>query len=99
MEKTPLALNLTRHRKVKGWSQEGAATAIGIKRSRLGSYEEGRAEPDSQTLMLICATYGVTDIAAFIGGELPAPQPTLPIAERYHQAPPAIQVAVDKLLS
>jgi transcriptional regulator with XRE-family HTH domain len=53
-----ICLNLKRLRKQKGWTQEEFAQKIGIKRSLLGAYEEGRAEPNLQTLIRISKIFG-----------------------------------------
>lgn len=52
MEKLILiASNLKFYRKRKGYTQEQLAEKIGIKRSLLGAYEEGRAEPNLVNLL------------------------------------------------
>lgn len=38
-------------------NQQEMADTLGIKRSRLGSYEEGRAAPDIGIFLKICKTY------------------------------------------
>ena len=40
------ATNLAYYRKRAGLSQEGLAKALGISRSALSNYEQGRREPD-----------------------------------------------------
>jgi transcriptional regulator with XRE-family HTH domain len=65
-EKSIFSQNLVKARKLKGWSQEGAASAIGIKRSVLGSYEEDRAEPPHGTLVKIARAYHIKDLQQFI---------------------------------
>lgn len=52
----------------RDWTQEQASFRIGITRSALGSYEEGRAEPSFAVLLRICEVYQVKDVKAFIGG-------------------------------
>lgn len=42
--------NIKYLRKQKGWTQEVFAQQLGIKRSLVGAYEEGRADPRLQTL-------------------------------------------------
>ena len=42
--------NLKYLRKLRGWTQEEMAPKLGIKRSLLGAYEEGRAKPRNQIL-------------------------------------------------
>lgn len=58
--------NMKKARRNKNWSQEGAAKAIGITRAALGSYEEGRAEPNHDTLKSICLAYEIKDLQAFL---------------------------------
>lgn len=66
MEKSIFSKNLVKARKLKGWKQETAAKAIGIKRSVLGSYEEDRAFPPKESLHKICDAYDVQDLKSFI---------------------------------
>jgi hypothetical protein len=47
-------------RKQKGWTQEQLATELEIKRSLIGSYEEGRAKPNYEVLAVIAKTYKVS---------------------------------------
>jgi ribosome-binding protein aMBF1 (putative translation factor) len=65
-DKSIFSQNLVKARKMKGWSQEGAAKSIGIKRSVLGSYEEDRAEPPHETLKKISEAYDVHDLNSFM---------------------------------
>ncbi|MBS1617137.1 MAG: LexA family transcriptional regulator [Bacteroidetes bacterium] len=44
-------------RKQKGWTQEQLATELNIKRSLIGSYEEGRAKPNYEVLADIARTF------------------------------------------
>lgn len=64
--KSIFSRNLVKARKLKGWSQEGAAKTIGIKRSVLGSYEESRAEPPHDTLVKIAEAYHIKDLQSFM---------------------------------
>ena len=48
---TYLALNMRWKRKSLGWTQEELAERLGVGRSVIGSYEEGRAEPRNAVLM------------------------------------------------
>lgn len=80
--------NLKKVRKAKGWSQEAAATQLGIKRSNLASYEEGRALPSITLLPALVLIYGILDWQRFIEDpafELSnqvAPAPPLSLIER-----------------
>ena len=55
-----IAENLKYLRKISGWTQEQFANEVGIKRSLVGAYEEGRAEPRLQTLSRIAEVLGVS---------------------------------------
>ncbi len=65
-----LSEKLKAQRKKLGLTQDAAAQSIGINRPRLGSYEEGRAEPNLTTLARICEVYGIDDIKSFITEEV-----------------------------
>ncbi|MEO9474498.1 MAG: LexA family transcriptional regulator [Cyclobacteriaceae bacterium] len=55
-----IAENIKYLRKQAGHTQEQFANEVGIKRSLVGAYEEGRAEPRLQTLLKIGKVLGVT---------------------------------------
>lgn len=55
-----VAVNIKHLRKKAGFTQEKFANEVGIKRSLVGAYEEGRAEPRLQTLKSISKVLGVT---------------------------------------
>ena len=55
-----IADNIKHLRKKAGLTQEQFAKAVGIKRSLVGAYEEGRAEPRLQTLTSIAGVLSVT---------------------------------------
>ena len=52
--------NIKFFRKQLGFTQEQLALKIGIKRSLLGAYEEGRAEPGLETLTVLSRLFGST---------------------------------------
>ncbi len=52
--------NLKHLRKLRGWTQEEFATKLGIKRSLLGAYEEGRAEPRIDVLEVVADIFKLT---------------------------------------
>lgn len=54
-----LGQNIKHLRKQKGLTQEKMANKIGVTRSLIGAYEEGRAEPRLQTIMNICHYFQV----------------------------------------
>ena len=47
-------------RKKKGWTQDKFSKKIGIKRSLVGAYEEGRADPRLNNLLKIADIFGVS---------------------------------------
>ena len=47
-------------RKERGWTQVQLAERIGVKRSLIGAYEEGRAEPKLDTLRHLAKVFGVS---------------------------------------
>lgn len=51
--------NLKFLRKSKGWTQEEFADKLKIKRSLLGAYEEGRAKPNYDVLMLVSKLFDI----------------------------------------
>lgn len=52
--------NIKYIRKLKNLTQEAFAEQLGIKRSSLGAYEEGRARPNQNTLTTISKKYNLT---------------------------------------
>ncbi len=52
--------NLKYLRKLKGWTQEEFANKLNIKRSLIGAYEEGRADPRLEVLEIISDMFKVT---------------------------------------
>jgi transcriptional regulator with XRE-family HTH domain len=63
-----LAERIRTLRKAAGWTQQALADALGIKRSALGAYEEGRAEPKLATLIAFARHFGMS-LDAFVLGE------------------------------
>ena len=55
-----LPSNLKKLRKDKGITQQELANKLGIKRSLIGSYEEGRAEPKLETMQNLALFYGLS---------------------------------------
>lgn len=54
-----LSSNLKSLRKLKGWTQAVAADNLKVKLSTYQSYEDGRAEPDIERLIMIADTYKI----------------------------------------
>jgi len=77
--------NLKKARKSKGWSQDQTAAILNIKRSRLGSYEDGRAHPPYELFIRVVDLFGILDWRGFINNvdfdidsqRYPPPQPSL----------------------
>ncbi|MEQ9187132.1 MAG: helix-turn-helix domain-containing protein [Cryomorphaceae bacterium] len=53
-----IADNLKFIRKKNGWTQDQLARQLGVKRSLIGAYEEGRADPRISFLMHLCQKFG-----------------------------------------
>ena len=47
-------------RKKKGWTQEKFSNKIGIKRSLVGAYEEGRSDPRLNNLLKMCEIFDIS---------------------------------------
>ena len=47
-------------RKKKGWTQEKFSKKIGIKRSLVGAYEEGRSDPRLSNLLKMCEVFTIS---------------------------------------
>lgn len=62
MARSIFSKNLVRIRNYFEWTQDVAAQKIGVKRSTLGAYEEGRAEPCIEIILAICAAYHIKDL-------------------------------------
>ena len=52
--------NIKNLRKYKSMNQEKLAELVGVKRSSIGAYEEGRAEPPIGTLNKMAKVFGIT---------------------------------------
>lgn len=52
--------NLKKARKKAGYSQEGIAEKINTARSNISKYENGKLEPNLDTLKKLCETYEVS---------------------------------------
>ncbi|MFY0652653.1 MAG: LexA family transcriptional regulator [Cyclobacteriaceae bacterium] len=60
MEKAQVNENIKFLRKKEGYTQETFADVIGIKRSLVGAYEEGRADPRLNNLLKMSEVFGVS---------------------------------------
>lgn len=52
--------NLKFLRKQRGWTQDQMAKQLGVKRSLIGAYEEGRSDPRISFLVLVCQKFNVS---------------------------------------
>jgi DNA-binding XRE family transcriptional regulator len=64
--KSAFANNMVKARLYFNWTQEKAAQRIGIRRSNLAAYEEGRAAPRLEVFPDICKAYQIPDMLNFI---------------------------------
>ena len=64
-----LAQNIKHLRHQKSWTQGDLGDRLNIKRSRIGAYEEGRAEPKILDLQMIATLFGVS-LDALVGQDL-----------------------------
>src|SRR3954468_4721504 len=69
-----IAKNISVLRALRKISQEQLATQLDIPRSRIGSYEEGRAEP-SCTMLIQLSSYFHVSIDALVRGDLSKTDP------------------------
>lgn len=61
-----LSDNMKKARHSLGWLQEKAAIEIGVKRSLLGAWEEGRSSPTLKTFPKVVSAYVIYDWQSFI---------------------------------
>ncbi|GAB5540212.1 MAG: hypothetical protein Salg2KO_23150 [Salibacteraceae bacterium] len=64
-----IAENLKYLRKQHNWTQGELAHHLGVKRSMIGAYEEGRADPKISLIQLICQKFNL-NLDAFISSNL-----------------------------
>jgi transcriptional regulator with XRE-family HTH domain len=64
-----IASNIRHLRSLKGWSQQQLADELDLSRSRIGSYEEGRAEPSIALLIQLSNVFQVA-IDALVKADL-----------------------------
>lgn len=60
--------NLRKIRDDMRLTQSEMSAVLGMNRPRYASYEEGRAEPSYEDLVIICRILKIKDVMAFIGG-------------------------------
>ena len=64
------AQNIQLIRESMGLTQSAVAQKIGVKRTRYGAWEEGRAYPRVRELFTLCEALGTTDIYALFKEKL-----------------------------
>jgi transcriptional regulator with XRE-family HTH domain len=74
------------YRKAHGWTQAQLAEKLGLKRSALGAYEEGRSEPRLETLVAMAQRFEVSIDTLVIGG----------VEQPMENAPRILAVPVDR---
>lgn len=83
-------------------TQDDAAFSLGIKRSRLAAYEEGRAQPDIHMLILLMDFYHIQDVREMAGHpvENDAKNISRPpsITHKYNRLPVKIKKIIDFIL-
>jgi transcriptional regulator with XRE-family HTH domain len=84
--------NLRTLRKKLQLTQDEFAQKLGIKRSLIGAYEEGRAEPRAELLQKMATLFGVT-MEALIGADLTKSEPKIPAS--YNRGKEVLVVTVD----
>lgn len=67
-ESTRIGSQLKALRKERGWTQSDLAEKAGLKRTALGAYEEGRAEPRLSVLVRLAHTLDVSLDTLVLGG-------------------------------
>jgi transcriptional regulator with XRE-family HTH domain len=104
--KKAVAENLRKARKAAGLTQDKASGLLKIRRSVLGSYEEGRAMPPIVLFPMIADLYGIVDWKRFIRdenfnprsqGNVPPPPSIVDIA--YKALPKKLKKMADILLN
>jgi transcriptional regulator with XRE-family HTH domain len=105
--KKALAVNLRRVRMQLGYSQDKVAEALKIKRPTYQSYEEGRAEPSADRLVLIAELFEIGNLASFISNPsyeyrnedaLPSVKSPSPLQTNYQRLQGKDKAIVDILL-
>ena len=95
---TTLAKNLQRLRKENGFTQQSLADEIGIKRSNIGAYEEGRAEPPMQVLITLRDLYGLKTVEQFYSLCEGKAKKSNPLFEKYNSLPDYKKKIVDFII-
>jgi transcriptional regulator with XRE-family HTH domain len=106
-QRPPVSQNLIKARKNMGWSQQKASDLLNVTLKAYQSWEEGRANPDINILPLLCSTFQITNLLAFIGNlnfDILNQEAVFeiymayPLEEKYMKASPDAQKIVDLAL-
>ncbi|HLZ16331.1 MAG TPA: helix-turn-helix transcriptional regulator, partial [Cyclobacteriaceae bacterium] len=84
--------NIRTLRKKLQLTQDEFAQRLGIKRSLVGAYEEGRAEPRAELLQKMASLFGTT-MEALISTDMTRSEPKLPA--NYNRGKEVLVVTVD----
>lgn len=95
---TLISENLRELRKEQGLTQDQLANLLGIKRSLVGAYEEGRAEPPVQNLKNISKVFGVS-VDDFISKKIRAKKGINPLTGQIQESDADFQGAKLKVLA
>jgi transcriptional regulator with XRE-family HTH domain len=83
--------NIRLLRKQKGWTQDQFAQELQIKRSLVGAYEEGRAEPRLELLQRMAELFGLS-VDKLIGQDLRVAKPS---EENFQRGKEVVVVSID----
>ncbi|MBC7449731.1 MAG: helix-turn-helix domain-containing protein [Hymenobacteraceae bacterium] len=90
-----IATNLKALRRQRGLTQAQFAEALGLKRSLVGAYEEGRAEPKLTTLVAFARFFDLS-VDQFVTLDLSAGRPAA-VAAAAGQSPRVLAITVDRV--
>lgn len=101
MSRFEIAATLKRLRAKSGMKADEVGALVGKSGKTVNAWENGRGQPDADTLILLSNIYGVTDILAEFRGT-PCDDIVLSDHEkaviRAYRSHPDVQIHVDKLL-
>lgn len=101
MSRFEIASTLKRLRTESGLKADEVGEMVGKSGKTVNAWENGRGQPDADTLILLSDIYGVKDILAEFRGTTPD---DFSLSEkeksliRAYRSQPSIQIAVDRLL-
>jgi transcriptional regulator with XRE-family HTH domain len=89
---------LKSHRKRLGYTQREMAQLFGTTRSKLGSYEEGRARRDIEDIIRMSRRVGYNTVDQFLQLDGRPDHEQSPVAVAYHKLPADKKKIVDFIL-